>query len=150
MSGLTVAANENGKWYRAEIAAVCGSDALAYFLDFGCKKVLNVDKLRYLERTFSVPARKAYKGSLFGVKPKNGDTLWSTQGIMEFMTVTNGLRLMATVKSCREGIYELSIIYEPRQRLRVSNFLVEEGYADICDDADISSNSVMVREYFYD
>ena len=142
--GLTVAAYDKGLWYRAEVINVIGSEALVSFVDFGHKKVLNVDSLRYLDKSFAELARMAYKGSLFGVKPKDGN-LWNAKSIMDFMGITKEKDLWASIKAHKEEVFHLSIVFDLRLRLRVANFLISEGHAENDFNVDNSSFAVLVK-----
>lgn len=80
--GLAVAVYDEGNWHRVEIISADECEAYVLFVDRGCKKRLNVQTLRYLEKSFTTQSRKSARGSLFGIKPKAGDKMWSVAAIM--------------------------------------------------------------------
>lgn len=160
--GLAVAAHDGGNWHRVEIISVDDCEAYVLFVDRGCKKRVNLHTLRYLEKSFTTQSRKSAKGSLFGVKPKDGDKLWSIDATMvrsnliilkfllnffyfqTLMAKTKDQELLATIKGCKNDIYELSVIIDIKQRARLSDFMLSEGLCDAMDDVDFSMSQILV------
>lgn len=142
--GMPVAALKKGKWYRGEIASVNNTGVLIDFVDYGFKHIMQLNDLRYLEKSFTLPSRKACKGSIHGVKPTNGATLWNFDAIMEFVMKTKGKTVPATIKEEKDGIYQLSLIDDIAKRSKVSDFMVERGFAEIDLNVDINMNAILV------
>lgn len=141
---MPVAVFDDGKWHRAEILCICGPDAFLHFVDFGCRKYVKVDNLRYLEKTFATPSRKACRGSMIGVKPKNYDSLWSPTAIMKFMSKTKGVKMYAIVKGQDDGFFQLQLVDDVINRTKVSDYLIAEGVADEDTGIDMSMNAILV------
>lgn len=144
---MAVAALHDGKWFRGEVVDLSNYDILVYFVDYGCKKNLKIENLRYLDKDHALPSRKACKGSIHGVKPKNGGALWSFEAIMQFMMKTKGKKLLATIKDEAEGVFMLSLIDDIAARTRVADFMVAEGFADRVLNIDYTKNAVLVRSF---
>lgn len=141
---MTVAALKDDKWYRGEVVSVGDTDTIVYFVDYGCKESVKNANLRSLENCFAMPTRKACNGSLFGLKPKNGNQLWSTEAIMQFMFKTKGKKMFGTIKAQHEGTYELSLIEDVVKRLRIADFMVEQKLAEMIFELDYSKNYILV------
>lgn len=144
LHGMPVAVLYDGSWQRAEVISVNDSDAFLHFVDAGCKKHVKISNLRYLEKTFAASPRNCYKGSLFGVKPTNGESLWSAGAIMKFMSKTKGVKLYATIKEQTDGFYQLSLVDDIVKRTRVSDHMVTSGFAEAVMDLDYSKNWILV------
>lgn len=144
---MTVAAFDNGKWYRAEVNYLTGSDVFVLLIDFSKRKYLKPDNLRYLEKTFAVPPRMSVRGSLFGVKPKTGNGMWSVESILGFLSRTEKVKLSATLKGHKDGIYQLALIDE--NCLRIENFMLEQGLAEADKTVDSSFNAILVSSLFF-
>lgn len=141
---MSVAVFENDQWQRAEIVSVQGSQVFLFFVDTGARKSVAASNLRYLEKMFASSPRKCYKGSLFGIKPKNGEAMWTPGAIMKFMFKTKEKKLFATIKGREDGFYQLSLVDDFLQKTRVEDYLVDMGFADKEEDVDYSKNGVLV------
>jgi hypothetical protein len=144
--GLTVAALSDLVWYRAEILYFNGKDVFANLVDFGIRKFIPLTNIRYLEKIYASPSRKACKGGLFGVKPKNGEVMWSTEATMNFMRATKGLKMYAIVKAYQEGIYQIELVGDRRKQSSIATEMVLKGFADVDDSGDSSKymNAILV------
>lgn len=141
---MTVAAFEGGKWHRAEVLYLSGHDAFVMLVDSGGRAYIKMKHLRYLEKSFALPSRKAGKGSLFGVMPKNGEALWGAAAMMQFQMITKGKTLTATIKAKHEGTYELLLVDQTTKRAKVADILVELGLAGVVPNLDCSTNAILV------
>lgn len=141
---MSVAAFKDDKWYRGEVVSVDDTDTIVYLVDYGCKKSVKIENLRSLENCFALPTRKACNGSLFGLKPKNGNQLWSTDAIMQFMIKTKDKKMFGTIKAQSEGTYELSLVEDVVKRSRIADFMVEQKLAEMIFELDYSKNCILV------
>lgn len=144
LPGMAVAVFNDDKWQRAEVICICGSDAFVLFVDAGYRKYIGKNKLRYLEKTFAMSARKCYKGSLIGVKPSNDEPLWSAEA-MEFMSKKLKVKLYATVKGLKDGLYQLSLYDDAVKRTKVSDYMISQKFAEEDIHADLSMNAILVN-----
>lgn len=138
---MAVAVFDDDKWQRAEVIFVSGSDAFIHFIDAGYRKYVKANKLRYLEKMIAAQARLCYKGSLFGVKPSNGESLWSVDA-MKFILKAKEKKMFATVKEQKDGIYQLSLIDDKKSR--VSDLMVKKGLAEALKNLDFFKNAILV------
>lgn len=143
--GLTVAAYDDGKWYRGEISQYSnGPEVFVLLVDFSIHKSIKIDDLRYLEKSFATPCRKLLPGGLFGIKPKEGEAMWSVDSIICFKTLTNNAKLSAVVKAYKNGFYELLLINQNCQR--ISDIMIERGFADRDDPKENNFNAYFVSQ----
>lgn len=143
--GMSVAVFDDSMWQRAEIVSVYDSlDPFVLFVDTGRQKNVKITYLRYLEDLFASSPRKCYKGSLYGVKPRNGESLWPTGAIMMFMLKTKGKKINATIKARVKDFYQLSIVDDVIQNNQVEDSLVELGLAEKETNLGSSMNAIMV------
>lgn len=147
MPGMPVAVFYGGLWQRAEVISSKDSEAFIYFIDIGCKKRVEVSCLRYLEKTFAMSPRMCYKGSLFGLKPFNGEKFWRAGAIMKFMSKTKGKKMYASIKDLKDDFFHLSIVDDLLKKTCVSDYLVEMGFAEQVMDFDYSKNAILVRTF---
>lgn len=141
---MTVAVHQNGQWHRAEILYLLGNDAFIMLVDSGSRVYVKVKQLHYLEKSFALPSRKCCKGSLFGVKPKNDEDLWSSQAMVQFQSKTKGKKLSAIVKAEHDEVYELLLLIDNvSKRSKLSDFMIEQGFADVLI-VDSSINAILV------
>lgn len=145
--GLLVAAWDNVKWCRAEVLFVSDFDVLVSFVDYGCKRLVKVDKVRHLEKFFVTPSRKSCKGSLFGVRPIQGAKQWSVQTKESFKAKTMHFKLWGSIKAHKDGVYELSLIDDLRKLTEISKYLIESGLADPVLGAKSTFNAVLVSSW---
>jgi hypothetical protein len=144
---MTVAAFDEGKWYRVEVLCITGREAFVLFADWGCRKYVKICNLRFLEKTFAIPSRKSCKGTLSGVKPKNGEKLWDVQTIMRFMEKTKGKKVSALVKGFNDdGFYVVSLI-EKETKVKISDYLISEDLADAHIEDEYLMNAILVRNF---
>lgn len=127
--GMAVAALYEGAWHRAEILKVFAWKAYVNLVDRELRTRIELDDLRYLEKSFAAPSRKCCKGSLHGVKAKSENSLWSTDAIMSFMELTKDVRLYAHAKAQNENVFELSLM-STSNKARIADVLVRNGFAD--------------------
>jgi hypothetical protein len=144
---MPVAVCDEFIWHRAEIISVHLPQVNLVFVDTGSKKSVDASSLRYLDKIFADAPRHCYKGSLFGVKPSHGESLWTPRAIMKFMEHTKDKKLMATIKGTVDGFHQLSIASIATgfiQKSRVEDILVNLGLAEKDISLDYSYNGVLV------
>lgn len=145
LPGMSVAVFDDNKWQRAEILCICGTDAFVLFVDAGSRKYVQVNNMRYLEKTFAVSPRKACRGTLVGVKPANGKSFWSDEEIMQFDMKTKEMKMYAVIKGCEDGFYKLSLYEDTVSRSKISSYMITQGIAEEDTTADHSINAILVN-----
>lgn len=144
--GMPVAVSFDGMWHRAEVLYVNPCDVLILLVDLGMRKYVNIRELRYLEKGFAAVSRKACRGRLFGVHPAEGeDEQWSDEATALFSQKTKNVKLKATVKAFKDGYYELSLVNESDNYMKVADQLVNVGLAEKVAGADNSLSAVLVN-----
>ena len=105
-TGLIVTAFLFNKWHRAEILSVVdkSNHLLVFFFDYGTKEKVNLKNVKYLLEIFSKLPRKALRGSLYGIKPKNGDTTWNVKSSIVLLEKIQDKRLFGKVVNYREKV----------------------------------------------
>lgn len=142
---MTFAAYTNDQWYRVEVDFINDLGVFVSLVDYGHKKYVHISKLRYLEKTFMMPTRKACKGSLFGVRPINGERFWCPRAIMSFMAMTTKRKIYATIKAHdKNGNFTLSLVDSLTDCKRISEQLQAEGFAEAVSGLDYSMNKTLV------
>lgn len=139
---MAVAVIKGGQWHRAQIIITNTSDALVFFVDLYVEQMVKLKDLRYLKRSLASKTRKACKGSLFGVLPKNAASGWSREATLNFMETTNEVTLKAVVRRISEcGAYELALI---KGNFKVADSLVQNGFAKTDDNKSKIINAIIV------
>lgn len=129
--------NDNNRWYRAEIKEANTEKLGVRFIDY-----LTVNKQVYkvlatevynLEHEFAKESSKSAYGRLHGLKPKQN--VWCQNSKIELELIRNGNMntendgMMATIKKIQNGVFSLSIILNQVDFIRISDYMVEQGYA---------------------
>lgn len=138
---MPVAALDDGKWHRAEVWNISGSDAYIYFFERGIRKYVKAENLRYLEKKFTSPSQKICKGSLAGVKPIDED--WSADAIELFRLITTDVKLYACVKGRSGGVFKL-FLASGVLKTKISEFMIACGCADALVSDDIFLQAILV------
>lgn len=127
--GMTVAALDNRKWYRAEVLSDQSISLVKVrFVDFGNIKKIAPRNLKFLDKQFSVPAAKSGVAKLFGVVPEGA--FWNTESVFRFIELTENKKIYATIKSVENGIYSLDMFYDFKNKISIADQLVAEGFAE--------------------
>lgn len=146
--GMVVAAKLKDKdfWYRAEVVFInkFDQDVLVSLVDYGIMKLVNVNRLRRLEKLFTQQSRKSCRGSLFGIKPAGGAAEWSIEAIEACRAKLWSTKRYGTIKAQKNGVYELLLIDNLRQHNSLIDYLIERDLADADPDAKPSLNAVLV------
>jgi hypothetical protein len=142
--GLPVAVFDEDKWQRAEVLCVSGPDVFLFFVDSGAKKYVKMNSLRYLAKEFTANPRACHKGSLFGVKPKDGASIWSAEATNDFRMKSKEQAMFATVKELEDGVHQLSLVTNLVSQIRMNDYLVKKGFADPDENVDGSKNLILV------
>lgn len=124
-------------------------DVLVLLVDYGCKTLLKVEKIRRLEVIFTEPSRKACKGSCFGIKPRNDSQKWSSEANQTFKAITLEYKIYGKVKAHSSGVYQLALTCDPESQLQISDYLIAKGLAAAVPDLDSSVNAILVRFSVY-
>lgn len=131
------------KWYRVDVIYVSNKDVMISFTDYGHVNWFKVDQLRYLKKSFSTISRKCVKASLFGLVPANGDKIWPIKTMNVFKEMTKVARTFAIVKAHQSSAYSLALFDDDLQE-NFKNFLLQNGLADISDEAEECKNGILV------
>ncbi|KAG5672673.1 hypothetical protein PVAND_002784 [Polypedilum vanderplanki] len=130
--------NDRNRWYRAEIKEAHLEKLGIRFIDYltvknQIYKVLATDVYN-LEQEFVKESSKSAYGRLHGLKPKHNT--WCQNSKIELELIRNGNMsmmgnesMMATIKKIQNGIFSLSIIINQVDFIRISDYMVEQGYA---------------------
>jgi Tudor domain len=124
---MTVAIDFNDRWYRGEVLMWTDDDAFVLFVDFGLRHYVNVKNLRRLEDNFISEPRMACKGSLHGVKPPKGESLWDVKTIIKFIGKVKNQKFKATVRDFVDGYFKVDLM---ENKTMFSSTLIEEGLAE--------------------
>lgn len=125
---MQAAAFVGESWARVEVLSV--PKQLVYLVDYGVKTNVVFDDLRYLQESFSSPARKFVEGSLFGVKPAGGENFWSAEATVNFMLKTKDIECYATFKSETYNVFSLEIFKDENKTKSLSNYMIAKGFAE--------------------
>ncbi|CAO1384464.1 unnamed protein product [Diamesa tonsa] len=132
--GLIVAAFLFSKWQRAEILEEVdeNNQLLVFFFDYGTKERIGLKNLKYLLETFSKIPRKALRGCLHGIKPKDGDATWKIKTSLVLLGKIEDKRMFGRVVNHRkeDNVFELIVKESVSDRYSLSDILIKEGYAD--------------------
>jgi hypothetical protein len=60
--------SDDGRWYRATVTSIVGSDATGYYVDYGNSCNVKVDELREIPRTVTEIPPQAVMCSLYGIE----------------------------------------------------------------------------------
>lgn len=148
---MSVAVYDESQWQRAEVLCVVGSrfndsEAFMYFVDIGVKKYVKIKDLRYLAKSFASISRACHKGSLFGVTPKDGERLWNSEAILEFISKTKG-KSYAMIRGQKDGIFQLSLVHDTASQISIGNHLIKKKLADPIQSVDDSANFILVSNF---
>lgn len=104
--GLIVAAFLFSKWQRAEILEEVdeNNQLLVFFFDYGTKEKIGLKNVKYLLATFSKISRKALRGCLHGIKPKDGDATWKIKTSLFLLGKIEDKRMFAKVVNHRKEV----------------------------------------------
>ncbi|CAO1382815.1 unnamed protein product [Diamesa serratosioi] len=148
--GLVVAAFILNKWHRAEILSEVDerNQILVFFFDFGTKDKVDLKNIKYLLETFSKMPRKALRGSLHGIKPKNNDTMWNLKTSFFLLQRIEDKRLFAKVVNHREkdNVFELVVKESLDETCSLNDSLIEENYADFAPSSKLI-NGILNKRY---
>jgi Tudor domain len=136
---MSVAALDEGQWHRVEVLCVSGQHVFALFLDSGIMKYIKKSNLRYLEKTFASLSRKACKGRLHGVKPKDGRPMWGLEEARFLISKEKDQKLMALVKDVDEShVFSLSLIEADEEctakHLEIASTMISKEIVDAAED----------------
>lgn len=139
---MPVAVSHNNQWKRAVVVVISDSDVFVHFIDEGTKTYVKANRLRYLEKTFAEHPRMCYKGSLFGVNPKNGEKLWSGDA-MKFMSKLNGRKMFASIKNLQNDFFQLLLVKDVFKQEQLSDHVIRAGLADLATNSVRFKNGVL-------
>src|SRR5690349_2007180 len=128
-------------WARVEV--VDPSLKLFKLIDHGGFKVLERSELHYLRQSSAIQSRKCVNGSLFGVKPMNGNLMWSDESTGSFKQKTNNVECYATVKTNKEGVYGLEIFKDASKTKNLAKHLIAKGLAEADEGKDLIIDGIL-------
>lgn len=104
--GLIVAAFLFSKWQRAEILEEVDKNnkVKVFFFDYGTKETIGLKNVKYLLETFSKISRKALRGCLHGIKPKDGDATWKIKTSLFLLDKIEDKRMFGKVVNHRKEV----------------------------------------------
>jgi Tudor domain len=127
-AGMSVAAQDDEIWKRAEILCVFANHVFVLFVDSGIVNVIKSTKLRYLEIRFKNHTRKACKGCLAGVKQKPVN---SEEADKFFIEKTRGCRMLAQCKGKTAETFRLDLFDE--DSINIGQSMIDKKFLDQAD-----------------
>ncbi|GFQ66797.1 tudor domain-containing protein 15, partial [Trichonephila clavata] len=100
---------EDGGWYRAQIKQVGPDTCTVYYIDYGNTDVVDVSKIKELQREFFSLPPQAIRCKSYNVSPKSES--WSNADIEAFVAMTLEKSFVAQfVESDENGIYSVNLV----------------------------------------
>ncbi|XP_046643908.1 uncharacterized protein LOC124329028 [Daphnia pulicaria] len=153
---LVAAMYTDNLWYRARIVG-CHQDLFqVFYVDYGSKNFVKLDRIRHLHLHFLKMPLQAFRGRIFGIQPLQHEPKWSFESGKCFLDLIKGCKIIAAAKMIEETLeipeYEIDTVYSltlvdttKENDIHVSDYLIENGFALHCEEEQIavaSANSV--------
>lgn len=77
-------------WYRARIVKCYQEEFQVFYVDYGSKGWVTIDRLRHLDLHFTQLPIQAFCGRIFGIRHLPTETKWSTESSKWFLDLIKG------------------------------------------------------------
>lgn len=125
--------------------------ALVFFIDFGNKESINVDRLRTLPSVCQSLPSAATEFYLKGIRPSNvkcADGVWSSQANAYFKSMAINQKLYAQVYSIVNNAVRVDLVmrYPNGQEVSLNEELIDQGFAETAEESFLSRQNHEWRE----
>lgn len=125
LPGMSVAANIEDRWFRAEVLYVDDSNVCVKLIDFNEVKHVKAEFLRYLKNSFCRASKMSAIGSLFNVKPKDNQSSFDVKSIEAFKDkLKESPEIYAVVEKINEDKIALSLYRDCSTKSSIANKLI--------------------------
>ncbi|EFX88889.1 hypothetical protein DAPPUDRAFT_234144 [Daphnia pulex] len=153
---LVAAMYTDNLWYRARIVGCHQEHFQVFYVDYGSKNFVKLDRIRHLHLHFLKMPLQVFRGRIFGIQPLPHETKWSFESGKSFLDLIKGCKIIAAAKMIEETLeipeYEIDTVYSltlvdttKEKDIHVSDYLIESGFALPCEEEQIavaSANSI--------
>lgn len=142
---LVAAMYTDNLWYRARIVG-CHEDMFqVFYVDYGSKNLVKIERLRHLHMRFTKMPLQAFRGRIFGIRPLSTETKWSFESGKWFLDLIKGCKIIAAAKMIEETlavpkydidtVYSLTLVDTTKENdVHISDYLIENGFAVACEE----------------
>ncbi|XP_057371402.1 tudor domain-containing protein 7A-like isoform X2 [Daphnia carinata] len=142
---LVAAMYTDNLWYRARIVG-CHEDMFqVFYVDYGSKNLVKIERLRHLHLRFTKLPLQAFRGRIFGIRPLPTEKKWSFESGKWFLDLIKGCKIIAAAKMIEETlavpqygidtVYSLTLVDTTKENdVHVSDYLIENGFAVACEE----------------
>ncbi|KAI9564647.1 hypothetical protein GHT06_008388 [Daphnia sinensis] len=142
---LVAAMYTDNLWYRARIVGCYEDMFQVFYVDYGSKNLVKIERLRHLHLRFTKMPLQAFRGRIFGIRPLPTEKKWSFESGKWFLDLIKGCKIIAAAKMIEEKlavpqydidtVYSLTLVDTTKENdVHISDYLIENGFAAACEE----------------
>lgn len=97
------------EWQRCEVLQISNREVYILHIDVGSRDLVPISSLRQLKESVKYIPRLAIHCSIDGIKPPNGELLWSKQAIQSFSKLVFGKTVTFLIKSKDSDSFKIDL-----------------------------------------
>ncbi|XP_075282799.1 ATP-dependent RNA helicase TDRD9 [Opisthocomus hoazin] len=138
---------ENTVYYRARILYVCGDFAKVFFVDYGNRSKVPVEKLKEIPSCLRELPFQALEFKICKMRPSAHSLVcgerWSSSASERFASLVNGCTLLVKVYSLVRDVLHVDVFRYSRCKdlVNIRDVLIEECYAELAEESCESQQS---------
>uniref|UniRef100_A0A672UG37 RNA helicase n=1 Tax=Strigops habroptila TaxID=2489341 RepID=A0A672UG37_STRHB len=148
---------EDGGYCRARILYVCGDFAEVFFVDYGNRSKVPLDKLKKIPSSLRELPFQALEFKICKMRPSAKSLVcgerWSYSASQRFASLVNGSALLVKMYSFVHSVLHVDVFCYSRcqELVNIRDVLIEECYAELAEESYESQQShSLLRELFLD
>ncbi|NXT83202.1 TDRD9 helicase, partial [Zapornia atra] len=132
---------ENRGYYRARILHVCGDFAEVFFVDYGNRSKVPLNKLKEIPSCLRDLPFQALEFKMCKMRPSAKSLVcgerWSYSASQRFASLVNGCALLVEVYSLVHGVLYVDVFHYSRQKdlVNIRDVLIGESYAELAEES---------------
>ncbi|XP_071601524.1 ATP-dependent RNA helicase TDRD9 isoform X2 [Heliangelus exortis] len=146
---------ENRGYFRARILYVCGDFAEVFFVDYGNRSKVPLNKLKEMPSCLRELPFQALEFKMCKMRPSAKSLVcgegWSYSATQRFASLVNGYTLLAEVYSVVRNVLHVDLFHYSRCKylVNIRDVLIEEGYAELAEESYESQQSHDLLKGFF-